>query len=52
MMWDDDDTDREISDGYRADPGQSILLSDIEEDNLDNQPVVLHFHQAHHDKTI
>ena len=51
-MWDDDDTDREISDGYRADPGQSILLSDIEEDNLDNQPVVLHFHQAHHDKTI
>jgi len=49
---DDNDTDREIGENEREDPGESTLSSDNEEDNLDNQQEVLHLDQARRDKTI
>jgi len=49
---DHDDTDREISNDERQDPGKSTLSSDIEEDDLDIQQVVLHRDQAHREKRI
>ena len=52
MKQDDDDTNREISKNECEDLGESTLLSDIEEDNLDNQQEVLHPDQARRDKTI
>jgi hypothetical protein len=39
---DDDNTDPEISENQCEDVGESTLLFDIEEDNLDNQQEVLH----------
>jgi len=52
MKEDDDDIDREISNDKSEDPGESTLLSDIEEDDLDMRQEVLHLDQAHRDKTI
>ena len=53
MKQDDDNTDREeISENDSEDIGKSILSSNIEEDNLDNQQEVLHLDQAHRDKII
>jgi len=52
MKQDNNDTDQEISDNESDDPGESTLLSDIEEDDLDNQQEVLHLDQARRDKTI
>ena len=53
MKQDDDDTDREeISDDKSEVLGESTLLSDIEEDDLDNRQEVLHLDQARHDKII
>jgi hypothetical protein len=53
MPQDDDDTDREeISDEDSKDTGESTLSSDIEEDDLDSQQVVLHQDQARRDKII
>jgi len=37
-----DDTDQELSDDQSEDPGESTISSDIEEDDLDHQQVVLH----------
>jgi hypothetical protein len=48
----DNNTDREISENEREDPGESTLSSDIEEDDLGNQKEVLHLDQARRDKTI
>jgi hypothetical protein len=47
-----DDTNREISENESEDLGESTLLSDIEEDNLDNQQKVLHLDQVRRDKTM
>jgi len=52
MMQDDNDTDQEISENETEDLGESILLSDIKEDDLDSQQEVLHLDQAHRDKII
>ena len=53
MKQDDDDTDREeISDDESEVLGESILSSDIEEDDLDNQKEVLHLDQVRHNKII
>ena len=53
MKQDDDDTDQEeISDDNSEDAGESILSSDIEEDDLNNQQEVLHLDQARHDQMI
>jgi len=49
---DDDDTDREITNDKSEDPRESTLLSDIEDDDLDNLQKVLHQDQARHDKTL
>jgi len=52
IKQDDDDTDREISNDESEDPGESTLLSDIEEDDLDIWQEVLHLDQARRDETI
>jgi len=52
MKQDDDDTDQEISNDKSEYLGESTLLSDIEEDDLDNWQVVQHLDQARRDKTI
>jgi len=53
IKQDDDDTDREeISDDESEVLGESTLSSDIEEDDLDNQQVVLHLDQVRRDKII
>jgi len=52
MKEDDDDTDWEISKKESEDCGESILSSDIEEDDLGNQQEVLHPDQARSHMTI
>jgi hypothetical protein len=52
MMQDDNDTDREISENEREDPGADTLSSNIEKDDLDNQQEVQHQYQTHCHKTI
>jgi len=52
MKQDDDDTDREIRENAIEDPEESTVSSDIEEDDLDNQPEVQHRNQARRDQTI
>ena len=51
-MTEDDVTDQESSDDDSKDSGKSAQLSDIEEDNLDQQQEVLHLGQAHRDKPL
>jgi hypothetical protein len=47
QMQDDDNTDwEELSDVDSEDAGDSIVSSDSDEDNLDNQQEVLHYYQA------
>jgi len=46
------DTDREISENKSENPGESTLSSDIEEDDLDNQPEFQQLDQERCDKTI
>jgi len=48
---DDDNTNREISEIECEDPGESTLLSLIEEDNMGSQQEVLDLDQVHHDMT-
>jgi len=50
IKQDDEDTDQEISNDECEHPQECTLLSDIEEDDLDNQQEVLHLDQMHHDK--
>jgi hypothetical protein len=52
MKQDDDDTDREISKDESEDPGESPMSSDIEEDNLDIRPEVVHQDQVRRDETL
>jgi hypothetical protein len=53
QMQDDDNTDREeLSDEDSDDAGDSIVSSDSDEDNLDNQQEVLHYDQARCDMVI
>jgi len=52
MKQEDDDTDREISEHDSEDTGESTLSSDIEEDDLNNQPEVQHLDQVRRDMTI
>jgi len=47
-----DDTDQELSDDESEYPGESTLLSDIKEDDLDHQQEVLLLGQAHRDKSL
>jgi len=55
-MEQDDDTDQDIgdreSDGASQDTGEYILLSDIEEEDLDHQQQVLLLGQARRDKSL
>ena len=52
IKQDDDNTDQESSENDSEDPGEPTLSSDIEEDDLDNQPGVKHLDQARRDKTM
>jgi len=52
MKYNDDDTDQEISNDESEDPGECTLSSNIDEDHLDHQQVVLYLVQARRDKTI
>jgi hypothetical protein len=53
MKQDDDDIDQEeISDDDSEEAGESILSSDIKEDDSDKQQEVLHRAQARRDKII
>jgi len=47
-----DETDQEISDDDSEDTGESTLLSDIEEDDLNHQQVVLHLGQVRWEKSL
>jgi len=51
-MNQDDETDQENGEDDSDDTGESTLSSDIEEDDLDHQPVVLHLGQARRDKSL
>jgi len=51
-MNQDDETDQEIGEDDSDDTGESTLSSDIEEDDLDHQPEVLHLGQARQDKSL
>jgi len=51
MKQDDDNTDWEISNDTTGDLGESILSSNIVEDNMDDQQEILHLDQVRHDKT-
>jgi len=46
---DDDDSDQEISEDESEAPGECTLSSEIEEDDLDDQPEVPHLDQARRD---
>ena len=52
LKQDDDDPNREIGVNCSEHPGESTLLSNIEEDDFDNQHQVLHPDQVRHDKTL
>jgi len=52
ILKQDDDTNQGISDDKSEDPGESTLLSDIEEDELDHHQEVLHLGQASQDKSL
>jgi len=52
IMQDDDNTDREISNGDSKNPRVSTLSSNIEEDNFDIQHEVLHLDLAGGGKTL
>ena len=49
LLTQDDITDQGISDDQSDGPGESSLLSDIVEDNLDHQEEILLLGQARHD---
>jgi len=52
MKQDDDNTDREMSNALSEGPGESTMLSDIEEDDLDIPQEVLCLDQARRDQSI
>jgi hypothetical protein len=52
MKRDDDDTNRQITNGGTEDLGETTLSSNIEEDDLEIRQEVLHLEQAGRDKTI
>jgi len=51
-MNQDDETDQEIGEDDSEDTGECTLSSDIEEDDLDDQPEVLHLGQARRDESL
>jgi len=52
LLKQDDDLNQEISDDGSDDPRESIIISDIEINNLDHQQQVLHVGQARRDKSL
>jgi len=51
-MFQDDVTEQEIDDDHSESTGESTLSFDIEDDDLDHQPEVLHLGQARRDKLL
>jgi len=52
VLKQDDNTDEELSDDESEDPGDSTLLSDIEQDDFDYQRDVLLLGQASRDRSL
>jgi len=52
VLKQDDNTDEELSDDESEDPGDSTLLSDIEQDDFDHQRDVLLLGQASRDRSL
>jgi hypothetical protein len=52
LLQQDDDTNQELSDDAIEDPGESTLLSNIEDSDLDHQQEVLLSGQACWDKPL
>jgi hypothetical protein len=52
LLQQDDDTNQELSDVAIEDPGESTLLSNIEDGDLDHQQQVLLLGQACRDKSL